>query len=92
MSAIRITLTSGLVAKRNDQVRVVRALGLRKFGSSVVHQDSPTIRGMVNKVHHLVTVVEATEGNSEGKAAKATKAAKPAAKEAKAEKTKAAAK
>ncbi len=91
MSAIRITLTSGLVAKRNDQIKVVRALGLRKFGSSVVHQDSPTIRGMVNKVHHLVTVVEATEEKSEDKkAAKATKAAtKPAAK---AEKPKAAAK
>lgn len=87
MSAIRITLTSGLVAKRNDQIKVVRALGLRKFGSSVVHQDSPTIRGMVNKVHHLVTVVEATEEKSESKAAKA--AAKPAAK---AEKPKAAAK
>ncbi|MBI5173235.1 MAG: 50S ribosomal protein L30 [Candidatus Obscuribacter sp.] len=56
MSAIRITLTSGLVGKRNDQIKVVRALGLRKFGSSVVHQDSPTIRGMVTKVHHLVTV------------------------------------
>ena len=56
MSAIRITLTSVLVGKRNDQIKVVRALGLRKFGSSVVHQDSPTIRGMVTKVHHLVTV------------------------------------
>lgn len=56
MSAIRITLTSGLVGKRNDQIKVVRALGLRKFGSSVVHQDSPTIRGMVTKVHHLVSV------------------------------------
>jgi len=55
MSAIRITLTSGLVGKRNDQIKVVRALGLRKFGSSVVHQDSPTIRGMVTKVHHLVS-------------------------------------
>lgn len=89
MSAIRITLTSGLVAKRNDQIKVVRALGLRKFGSSVVHQDSPTIRGMVNKVHHLVSVVEATEEKSE-QAAKATKAAAKSA--AKAEKPKAAAK
>ncbi|MBX9940361.1 MAG: 50S ribosomal protein L30 [Candidatus Obscuribacterales bacterium] len=59
MSAIRIKLTSGLVGKRQDQVKVVRALGLRKFGSEVVHQDSPTIRGMVNKVSHLISVAPA---------------------------------
>lgn len=58
---LRITLTKGLVAKREDQKKVVRALGLRKYGSSVVHADSPTIRGMVNKVHHLVTVTEEKE-------------------------------
>ena len=61
MSAIRITLTKGLVGKREDQKKVVRALGLGKFGSSVVHQDSPTILGMVNKVHHLVTVTKEEE-------------------------------
>lgn len=61
MSAIKITLTAGLVGKRKDQVKVVHALGLRKFGSSVVHQDSPTIRGMCTKVHHLVCVTEAKE-------------------------------
>ena len=64
MSAIRITLTSGLVGKRQDQIKVVRALGLRKFGSSVVHHDSPTIRGMVNKVHHLVSVAAEAEEKS----------------------------
>jgi large subunit ribosomal protein L30 len=50
---IKITLTSGLVAKKTTQRLVVKALGLKKYGSSVVHADSPTIRGMVNKVHHL---------------------------------------
>lgn len=69
MSAIRITLTRGLVGKREDQKKVVRALGLGKFGSSVVHQDSPTILGMVNKVHHLVTVTK----EEEVKTAKKTK-------------------
>lgn len=64
MSAIRITLTKGLVGKREDQKKVVRALGLGKFGSSVVHQDSPTILGMVNKVHHLVTVTEEKEATA----------------------------
>lgn len=73
---LRITLTRGLVAKRDDQKRVVRALGLGKYGSSVVHQDSPTIRGMVNKVHHLVTVTEEKEAAAAKAAPKAAAKAK----------------
>ncbi|MBI4533580.1 MAG: 50S ribosomal protein L30 [Candidatus Melainabacteria bacterium] len=53
---LKITLSSGLVGKKNTQRRVIRALGLKKYGSSVTHQDTPTIRGMINKVNHLVTV------------------------------------
>lgn len=60
-SAIKITLTRGLVHKTEEHRKVVRALGLRKFGTSVVHLDSPTIRGMVRKVHYLVTVEPTTE-------------------------------
>jgi len=58
---LKITLTSGLIAKPDTQRRVVKALGLRKFGSSVVHADSPTIRGMINKVSHLVSVAPLSE-------------------------------
>lgn len=53
---ITIRLTAGLVGKMETQRKVVRALGLRRFNSTVEHVDSPTIRGMVNKVRHLVTV------------------------------------
>lgn len=53
---ILVTLSSGLVGVREDQVRVVKALGLKKFGSAAIHCDSPTIKGMVNKVRHLITV------------------------------------
>lgn len=53
---LKITLTRGLVGKPETQRSVVRALGLKKFGSSVVHSASPTITGMLRKVHHLVTV------------------------------------
>lgn len=53
---LKITLTSGLVGKKEIHRRVVRALGLGKYGSSVVRSDSPSIRGMINKVSHLVTV------------------------------------
>ena len=68
---VRITLTSGLVGKKESQKKVVRALGLKKFGTSVVHQDSHTIRGMINKVHHLVTVTQ--EQEQAEKSAKAKK-------------------
>jgi large subunit ribosomal protein L30 len=74
---LKITLTRGLTAKTEVQRRVVRALGLGKFGSSVVRADSPTIRGMVNKVHHLVTVCAHEEdGGKDNKVKKATKAKK----------------
>ena len=53
---LKITLTKGLVAKKETQTKVVRALGLGKQNSSVIRADSPTIRGMINKVHHLVKV------------------------------------
>jgi large subunit ribosomal protein L30 len=75
---LKIRLTKGLVGKTETQRKVVAALGLGKFGSTVEHADSPTIRGMIRKVSHLVTVVPA-EGNGK---AKATKAEKPAAKKA----------
>jgi len=77
---LRITLTKGLVGKRDDQKKVVRALGLKKFNSSVIHADSPTIRGMCNKVHHLVTVAVVEEKDGEKKAvhAKAVSKAKEA--------------
>jgi large subunit ribosomal protein L30 len=44
------------VGYRREQKRTVRALGLRKMHQTVELGDTPTIRGMVNKVGHLVTV------------------------------------
>lgn len=64
---LKVTLTSGLVAKKETQKKVVRALGLGKYGSSAIHADSPTIRGMIEKVRHLVRV-ETVDGDE--KAAK----------------------
>lgn len=40
------------------QKKTVRALGLRHLGQVVEHDDTPVIRGMINKVSHLVQVVE----------------------------------
>ena len=48
---------SGIGYKR-DQRRTIEALGLRKLHQTVVHDDTPSIRGMVFKVRHLVEVNE----------------------------------
>jgi large subunit ribosomal protein L30 len=66
---LKITLTKGLVGKTEVQKKVVAALGLRKFGSSVEHADTPTIRGMIRKVEHLVTVSKAEGGEKKAKPA-----------------------
>jgi large subunit ribosomal protein L30 len=41
-----------------DMREAVRGLGLRKLNQVVEHEDTPSIRGMVHKVRHLVVVVE----------------------------------
>jgi large subunit ribosomal protein L30 len=48
---------SGIGYKR-DQRRTIEALGLRKLHQTVVHDDTPSIRGMLFKVRHLVEVNE----------------------------------
>ncbi len=41
-----------------DQKRTLLALGLRKISQVVEVEDTPSVRGMIRKVHHLVTVVD----------------------------------
>jgi len=56
MTQIQITWTKSCIGRPGIQSRIVRSLGLRRLHHSVVHEDTPTIRGMVNKVAHLVKV------------------------------------
>ncbi len=56
---IEVTLTRSLIGRNEKQRKTVEALGLKKIRQTVVHEDTPAIRGMVNKVAHLVTVKEA---------------------------------
>jgi large subunit ribosomal protein L30 len=44
------------IGYKEDQKRTLKALGLRRMNQCVEHEDSATIRGMINKVRHLVTV------------------------------------
>jgi large subunit ribosomal protein L30 len=55
---LAITLTRSLIGRPQDQRETVKALGLRKMNQTVEQEDNAAIRGMVNKVAHLVTVKE----------------------------------
>ena len=59
MSELKITWTRSSIGHKEDQKRTIRALGLRRMGQTVVHGDSPVVRGMIRKVKHLVSVEEA---------------------------------
>ncbi|MBM3312780.1 MAG: 50S ribosomal protein L30 [Candidatus Aminicenantes bacterium] len=53
---LRITLVRSLIGTPKPQRDVARGLGLRKPNDSVVRPDHPAIRGMVEKIPHLVHV------------------------------------
>lgn len=55
---IKIKLVKSLIGASEAQRRVVKGLGLTKQNQVVEHYNSPTILGMVNKVPHLVQIVE----------------------------------
>ncbi|RCX13974.1 LSU ribosomal protein L30P [Fontibacillus phaseoli] len=61
MAKLQITLVRSLIGRPENQRTTVKTLGLRKINQSVVHNDNPAIRGMVNQVSHLVTVQEIAE-------------------------------
>ncbi len=58
MPRLRITWRKSAIGYRRDQKDTIRALGLKRLGHTVEHDDTPAIRGMVFKVRHLITVEE----------------------------------
>ncbi len=58
MAIIKIKQIKSKIGYPIDQKRTLEALGLRKISQVVEHEDTPSIRGMIRKVHHLVTIVE----------------------------------
>ena len=58
MAKLRITLVKSPIACQPKQRRTVEALGLRKLNHSVELEDSPAVRGAINKVSHLLKVEE----------------------------------
>jgi len=55
---LKITQTRSIIDQIEPQKRTIKALGLGRPNYSVVHRDTPQIRGMIKKVFHLVKVVE----------------------------------
>ena len=55
---VRVTLIKSPIGYNISQKRTVKALGLRKMHQTVEHKDSPTFRGMVAKISHLLYVEE----------------------------------
>ena len=58
MATLRITWVKSAIGYAENQKDTIRALGLRKLNRTVEHEDRPSIRGMIHKVQHLVSVEE----------------------------------
>jgi len=58
MSEIKITLKRSGIGRNKYFTKVLVGLGLRRLNQTVVLNDTPEIRGMINKVSHMVSVEE----------------------------------
>ncbi len=58
---LRIRQIMSTIGRSKDQKKVIEALGLRRLHQVVVHDDSPQVRGMINKVTHLLEVEEVSQ-------------------------------
>ena len=55
---LKVTLTRSIIGLSPKQEATVKALGLRRMHQTVSHDDSPTIRGMIAKVPHVLRVAD----------------------------------
>ena len=60
MTKLHITWVKSGIGYPGDQKRTLKALGLHRLNQRVTHDDSASIRGMVNKVRHLVKTEESS--------------------------------
>ena len=61
---IRVTQRRSAIGRVRKQRLTLEALGIRRMHQSVIHNDTPQIRGMINKITHLVEVETFEEGAS----------------------------
>lgn len=60
MTKLRVTWVKSGIGYEASQRRTLKSLGFHRLNQSVIHEDSSSIRGMINKVRHLVKVEEAS--------------------------------
>jgi large subunit ribosomal protein L30 len=58
MTRLKVSQTLSVIGRPKDQREVMRGLGLRGLGSAVVVENTPSFRGMIKKIMHLVQVEE----------------------------------
>ncbi len=58
MAKVTVRQTASPIRRKSDQRATLVGLGLNRIGRSATHEDTPSIRGMIAKVAHLVEVVE----------------------------------
>jgi large subunit ribosomal protein L30 len=58
MAKVTVRQTASPIRRKSDQRATLVGLGLNRIGRTATHEDTPSIRGMIAKVHHLVEVVD----------------------------------
>lgn len=58
MAKLKVTKIKSSINRPETQKRTLESLGLGKTGSSVLHDNTPSVLGMINKVKHLISVEE----------------------------------
>ncbi|SHE46891.1 50S ribosomal protein L30 [Clostridium fallax] len=58
MAKLKVTLVKSLIGRKKDHIATANALGLRKIGKTVEQNDTPQVRGMINKIDYLLKVEE----------------------------------
>jgi large subunit ribosomal protein L30 len=57
-NTVKITLVKSLIGRIPKHIQIAKQLGLRKLQSTVVHQDTPAIRGLINAINYLLVIEE----------------------------------
>lgn len=57
-ATLKVTLIRSMIGRPETQRKVLRGMGLTKLNKTVQLEDTPSIRGMISKVHHLVKAEE----------------------------------
>ena len=58
MAKIKVTQVRSSIKRLQNQKRTLKALGLKRIGQVVEHEDTPNVLGMIDRVKHLVSVEE----------------------------------